>query len=149
MPSIRNAFLYPFGPLLEDHLLTSIIKLCGQLTRGKPLVSWRPLWKDLCQCWIVHFAKHSSPYASRSKAHVLPISFPNQTQKLIATFCLERMFIFFSVSYIDQHHACIYWDYSHCYTHCTRCHPVSFGRYILPLRTYVLPNIVSRSPYFL
>ncbi len=83
--------------------LTSVVKLQGRLARCKPPVSWRPLWKDLDQCWIVHFAKHSSLYPSLSLVHVSPLSFPNRLQKSIADRCLERMCIFFSVSHTDQH----------------------------------------------
>ncbi len=43
-------------------MLTSVIKLGNRLAHGKPSASWHPSWKDLCQCWIDRFAKHSSPY---------------------------------------------------------------------------------------
>ncbi len=82
--------------------LTSIIELQVRLVRGKPPVSWHSSQKDLCQWWIVRFAKHSSPYTSRSKAHVSPISFPNWTQKSIAARCLERISFFFFFFFVSQ-----------------------------------------------
>ncbi len=96
---INYWLLFKILPSFEMHssiilTLTSIIKLWGWLMWGKPPVSWSPLWKGLCQCWIIHFAKHFSLYTSHSKVHVSSISFPNRTQKLIAARCLERMSIF-------------------------------------------------------
>ncbi len=128
--------------------LTSVIELRGQLARGKPPVSWRPSLKDLCQCWITHFAKHFSPYASCNKAHVSSISFPNQIEKSIAAYCLERMTIF-SLFHTNQHTLGFTETTLVCYTCHTQCWPVSFERYTLPLHTYVLPNAVSHSPPFL
>ncbi len=99
---------------------------------GKPPVSGCPSQKDLCQCWIVHFTKHSSTYASRNKAHVSPISFSNWTQKLIAAHCLEHYVYFFLCFTHQSTHTWIYRDYCHRYTHRTQCRPVSFERYIFP-----------------
>ncbi len=74
--------------------LTSVIKLLGILVRSKSQVSWRPSRKDLCQRWIVRFAKHFSLYTSHSKAHISPISFPKSTQKSITTICWNECSFF-------------------------------------------------------
>ncbi len=87
VPSIRNAFFHRVDVDISSWT-------ARRPARGKPPVSWHPLRKDLCQCWIIRFTKHSSPYASRSKAQISPISFPNQTQKSVTARCLERMHIF-------------------------------------------------------
>ncbi len=84
-------------PLFEMHSSIHRRERIEELTG-----SWHPSQKDLCQCWIVCFSKHSSPYASRSKAHLSPMSFPNQIQKLIAP-VVWNYCPFFSVSYTDQH----------------------------------------------
>ncbi len=136
MPSIRNAFFHPFGPLLWDHLLTSVIKRRGWPAHSKPPVSWCPSWKNLCQCWIVCFAKHSSLYAYR---YLSLTKHKNQSPPVVWNECP-----FFLCLTHRLTHLWIYRDYHHCYTRRTWCHPVchpvSFERYTLSLHAYVLPN---------
>ncbi len=75
--------------------LTSVIKLWGRLACGKPLVSWHPLWKDLCQSWIVCFVKHSLPYAW----HLSLTEHKNRPPPIVWNECP----LFFSISRTNQH----------------------------------------------